>query len=327
MPCYHPLQAYENVHGGSVVWNSNSRSAGCPIKLPCGQCVGCRLERSRQWAVRCMHEAQMFDHNCFITLTYAPEHLPMVFHQPTLVLDHFQKFMKRLRFSANGLTPIVNPYPPSIQEFPVDGSCTYVHWPIRFFHAGEYGEKLGRPHYHACLFNYDFSDKVFLKKSPSGMNLYRSSFLEELWPFGHSSIGSVTFQSAAYVARYIMKKQNGKAAPRHYASINPETGEILSRSPEYTTMSRRPGIGSLWFDKFHSDVFPHDYVIVNGRKCRPPKYYDTKLKAVSPDTFEEILYERFVNSQKYLDNNTPARLAVREEVQLAQLSRLPRKLK
>lgn len=314
MACFHPLKAYQREGGGPVVWDPNSRSAGMPINLPCGQCVGCRLERSRQWAVRCMHEAQMWEYNCFITLTYAPEHLPKIFDTPTLVLSDFQKFMKRLRFSAKGLTPYVNP----------DSSET--EYPIRFFHAGEYGEKFGRPHYHACLFNYDFLDKVYLKKSPSGMDLYRSKLLEELWPFGHSSIGSVTFQSAAYVARYIMKKQNGPCAEKHYRAIDAETGELLHRSPEYTTMSRRPGIGSLWFDKFSSDVYPHDYVIVNGRKCRPPKFYDGRLQAVAPHTFEEIQFERHLKSQKLLDNSTPDRLAVREQVQLAQLNRLPRKL-
>lgn len=314
MPCYHPLKAYQREGGGPVVWDPHSKSAGMPINLPCGQCVGCRLERSRQWAVRCMHEAQMWEHNCFITLTYASEHLPKIFETPTLVLSDFQKFMKRLRFSATGLTSFVNP----------DSGATES--PIRFFHAGEYGEKYGRPHYHACLFNYDFLDKVYLKKSPSGMDLYRSKFLEELWPFGHSSIGSVTFQSAAYVARYIMKKQNGPSAEKHYRAIDVETGELLHRSPEYTTMSRRPGIGSLWFDKFSADVYPHDYVIVNGRKCRPPKFYDGRLQAVSPETFEEIQFERHLKSQKQLDNSTPERLSVREQVQLAQLNRLPRKL-
>lgn len=324
MPCYHPLKAYQREGGGPVVWDPLSRYAGMPINLPCGQCVGCRLERSRQWAVRCMHEAQMYDHNSFITLTYKPECLPMIFNTPTLVLDHFQKFMKRLRFSAKGLTPIVNPYPAS--DFIPDGPCTHVHWPIRFFHAGEYGEKNGRPHYHACLFNYDFPDKYDPFKSPSGQTLYRSKFLEELWPYGFSSIGTVTFQSAAYVARYIMKKQNGKSAEKHYRAIDAETGELLHRSPEYTTMSRRPGIGSLWFDEFSSDVYPHDYVIVNGRKCRPPKFYDARLQAVAPHTFEEIQFERHLKSQKQLDNCTPDRLAVREAVQLSQLKLLPRKL-
>lgn len=124
-----------------------------------------------------------------------------------------------------------------------------------------------------------------------------------------------------------MKKVNGQSADSHYGAAHDlVTGEFLTRSPEYTTMSRRPGIGSLWFDEFNKDVFPHDYVVVNGRRCRPPKYYDAKLKAVSPDTFDEIQHERFLNSQKHLDNNTPERLAVRETVQLAQLRQLKRSL-
>jgi hypothetical protein len=334
MPCFHPLKAGRTSSGAIKILCAAKNYKYIPsdgarfselLDLPCGQCVGCRLAHSKGWAVRCMHEAQMYDNNCFITLTYAPEHLPVINGQPTLVLDHYQKFMKRLRFLAKGLTPIVNPYPSSddICDYPV----TWVHWPIRFFHAGEYGEKNGRPHYHACIFNYDFPDKVKLpRKSPSGMTLYRSAFLEEIWPYGFSSIGTVTFQSAAYVARYIMKKQNGPLSSRAYAAPCPETGEILYRSKEYTTMSRRPGIGSLWFDEYSSDVYPHDYVIVNGRKCRPPKFYDGRLKAVAPDLFEEIRDERAIKLKNNLDNSTPDRLAAREEVQQAQLRRLPRNL-
>src|SRR4051794_29862641 len=101
MPCFRPLKGYRarvtNPDTGkrSIVFNARKGFNDLPVDLPCGQCIGCRLERSRQWAIRCSHEAKLHEENCFITLTYAPEHLPP---GGTLVVKDFQDFMKRLRF-------------------------------------------------------------------------------------------------------------------------------------------------------------------------------------------------------------------------------------
>jgi hypothetical protein len=299
MPCYHPVTAYYskkvNASGKrSLVFDKFRSYDGTPIKISCGQCVGCRLERSRQWAVRCVHEASLHDDNCFITLTYSPEHLP---EYGSLALPDFQKFMKRLRkkFGKN----------------------------IRFFHCGEYGDTYGRPHYHACLFNVDFPDKK-LWKEVNGNRLYTSEILNKLWPYGHSSIGEVTFESAAYVARYIMKKITGKAAKAHYERFDLETGEVVNITPEYTTMSRRPGIGKGWIDKYKSDVYPHDFVVMNKAKMRPPRYYDDQYDAVAPFTMELVKEKRVDDMEKYVDNNTEERLNVRERVQEARLEKLKR---
>lgn len=265
-----------------------------PVTLPCGQCVGCRLERSRQWAMRCYHEASLFEHNCFITLTFNSQHLP---EDMSLDVRDWQLFMKKLRKKY--------------------GSG------IRFFHCGEYGSHKGRPHYHACLFNFDFPDKK-LWQIKNGYPLYRSPSLEELWPYGYSTIGEVTFESAAYVARYIMKKITGEAAEEHYQYVDPETGEIFDRKPEYTTMSRRPGIGKKWFEQFASDVYPSDFVVVNGKKLKPPKYYDGLFEVEDPDAFNKIKGERRKSAKQHIDNNTPERLIIRERVQLNKLARLER---
>lgn len=297
MTCYFPMDAWR-VEGQSrlMFYEPHRQYIREKLQVPCGQCVGCRLERSRQWAIRCIHEAQMHPHNCFITLTYNNEHLP---YPPSLDVRDWQLFMKRLRkrFGKN----------------------------IRFFHCGEYGEQFGRPHYHACLFNFDFPDKTLFKEV-NGNRLYISKALSELWPYGFSTIGDVTFESAAYVARYIMKKVTGKKADEHYEKIDPRTGEIYIAKPEYVTMSRRSGIGASWYDRFSSDVYPNDYVIVRGRKMRPPRYYDNRLKIASPLDFEEIHFQRWENSKIHVDNNTPERLNVRHEVQLARLKKLPRTL-
>jgi hypothetical protein len=192
--------------------------------------------------------------------------------------------------------------------------------------AGEYGENFGRPHFHACIFGFDFHDKKLWKRSPSGSMLYRSSDLEILWPFGYSSIGDVNFESAAYVARYIMKKVTGHNAKDHYKEINPDTGEITTRKPEFNKMSLKPGIGYEWYKKYKTDVYPHDYVIIKGKKVKPPKFYDKKYKTDYPFEFDEILYKREINGKLNSEDNTLERLLVKETVQNAKLQKLKRNL-
>lgn len=293
MPCYHPLKAFRS-QDRTIVFRE-TRNTVESLTLPCGQCVGCRLERSRQWAIRCAHEASLYADNCFITLTFSDEHLP---EDRSVDVRIFQLFMKRLRKQYG------------------DG--------IRFFHCGEYGERFGRPHYHACLFNFDFPDKYFWRISPTKNRLYRSPSLEVLWPFGHCEIGSVTFESAAYVARYVLKKFTGPQADLHYEYIDPLTGQIFDRSPEYVTMSRRPGIGKAWFEKYSSDVFPGDFVVMNGKKVRPPRYYDTQYEILYPFEMEALKHERYVNSLRFLDDNSVDRLRDKEHCQVAKLSFLTR---
>lgn len=306
MACYKPLTAWYSKEinpSGKRGITFNPRQAEQPddeLELPCGQCIGCRLERSRQWAIRCIHEAQLHEDNCFITLTFNPESLAARENPWSLDKTEFQKFMKRLRKHFNPKK-------------------------VRFFHCGEYGEKYGRPHYHAILFGVDFADKQ-LHRVINGHRLYVSETLEKLWPYGYSSIGNVTFESAAYVARYILKKVNGEQAEEHYTVIDPETGELLPIEPEYTTMSRRPGIAAEWFEKYHTDVYPSDYITVRGVKMRPPKFYDKLNATTRPYEMEDIKNERIEKARQYNENNTPERLAVREQVQKHKLKKLPRNL-
>lgn len=254
------------------------------IKLPCGRCIGCRLERSRQWAMRCVHEASLYERNCFITLTFAPEHLPK---SGSLDKRDFQLFMKRLRKR---------------------------HGPgARYFHCGEYGEKMGRPHYHACLFNFDFADRE-LWSVRDGVRLFTSKDLSELWPFGFSTIGDVTFESAAYVARYVTKKITGETADAHYKG----------RLPEYTTMSRRPGIGRAWIEKYTGDVYPHDRVVLRGREMRPPKFYDSIFELANPEAFDDVKEQRKRDTVLVATDNTYDRLRVREKHQHLRFEKLKR---
>lgn len=273
----------------------HSAGFGPPISLACGQCIGCRLERSRQWAMRCVYEAQLHDENCFVTLTYADEFIPP---DGSLVKADFQKFMKRLR-----------------KRFPERK--------MKYFHCGEYGERLQRPHYHACLFGFDFPDKEFFKFSESGERLYVSEILASLWRVGHCLLGAVTFESSAYVARYCLKKITGDAADEHYQRVT-EFGELVKVEPEYVTMSRRPGIAAEWFDKFSSDVYPDDFCVVRGMKMPPPRFFDNRYELMDPGGLAELKAKRVERAKARAADSTPERLRVRETVKRAQLKFLNR---
>jgi len=277
VPCYHPIDGFRGADGSLVF--SRSKGTGLPMRVPCGRCIGCRLERSRQWAVRCMHEASLHDQNSFVTLTYDDDHLPP---GASLRKADFQKFMKRLRKRVGR---------------------------VRFFHCGEYGEELLRPHYHALLFGYDFGDKT-LWAERGGNPTFRSVELESLWPVGHSEIGAVTFESAAYVARYCLKKVSGKLAAAHYERVDVESGELFQAEPEYATMSRRPGIGRGWIEKFSSDVYPSDELVIRGHASKPPRYYDTFFAEQDPEGFSRIKLDR-ARGRNHSDE-TSERLSVRE---------------
>ncbi len=296
MPCFKPLKGFRSPSGALVF--GRQQSIGLGMSVPCGQCVGCRLERSRQWAVRCMHEASLHEDNCFLTLTYSDENLP---EYGSLVKSDFQKFVKRMR----------------------------KRFAFRYFHCGEYGEETKRPHYHALLFGFDFPDKVPWRES-KGYKIWRSPILEEMWSQGNSEIGTASFESAAYVARYCVKTLQNlrfrqgdrdsyvEALDREYSRVDEETGEIVIVAPEYTTMSRRPGIGSRWFEKFGTEVYPSDEVLVRGRSCKPPRFYDELQRREDAVCFEGVRRARSL--ARRLEDQTPERLRVREVCAEARLS-------
>lgn len=186
--------------------------------------------------------------------------------------------------------------------------------------CGEYGSEEGRPHFHACVFGYDFPDKVYWKTCGSESKLFRSQILEELWPYGFSSVGDLTFESAAYVARYCLKKVTGKEAEAHYRRMDVQTGELYSITPEFTRMSLKPGIGANWYRKFRTDVFPNDYVIVNGKKVKPPRYYDQLFGKDAPFEFDALAFDRELLARDRADDNTAERMAVKDTVAKAGLA-------
>lgn len=331
MPCYYPIDVEycppSIVSGTDGIVRFNAHLEECNLKLPCGQCIGCRDRRARDWALRCMHEASLYSRNCFITLTYNAEHLPVFGESkvPTLFYPDFQQFMKRLLEARKGVDEVKHP---KFGQFDKKHNRFYPEFyrPIRFYMCGEYGSDFGRPHFHALLFNFDFDDKYVFKRTPAGELIYRSPFLESLWPNGYSSIGELTFNSAAYVARYIDSKVTGDAADDHYAWVDPATGEVFWRQPEFNRMSLKPGLGSGWYDKFSGDVFPHDYVISNGKKLPVPRYYFKLYKCTNPFDSDAVSHERYEKSRLLLDDNSKERLDVRRRVHLIRKSRLKRVL-
>jgi hypothetical protein len=301
MPCYHPITGYPR-HGGGITWNPREALIlQNSMTVPCGQCMGCRIDKKRQWATRIVHEASLYKQNSFITLTYDEQHIPPT---GTLVKEHFQKFIKALR-----------DYNPQKT--------------IRYFHCGEYGEQSFRPHYHAILFNHDFPDKVKLDYKH---NLYTSEQLSKHWlDKGYVTTGDVTLESAAYVAGYVQKKVNGRQQEQHYRrykDLDRSTGELIEPyqlEPEYATMSRRPGIAADWFKKYHKDTYK-DFITINGKKQKIPKYYDTKLYEMHPELSDAIKAKRKQLALSRADDFTPERLATMEACMKDRMSKFKRKL-
>lgn len=289
MTCFRPLSAFRRPGGEVCI---GVAPADCwHMELPCGKCIGCRMERKRQWTLRIIHEAQLYDANSFVTLTYSELSLP---ESLSLEYRDFQGFMKRLRRRCVGVSTIS------------DGRK-----PIRFFVAGEYGGLTKRPHYHAILFNCDFPDK-----QPLMNGTFRSAKCEDIWKRGNVVIGAVTSASAAYVAGYAAKKVYGQAAAEFYEDVvNVRTGELSCRRPEFVQMSRDPGIGREWFARFASDVFPNDGVYVEGgQRYKVPRYYlDLYKREADAGEVEEIMYKRYVRAAGKRADNTPERRAVHDE--------------
>lgn len=296
------------------------------MEVACGQCLGCRLDRSRMWAMRIVHESTLYETgngNCFITLTYRdPEicstqelldgkHIPADW---SLRKTDFQKFMKRLRKARPGAK-------------------------LKYFHCGEYSNtcrhgldletvkcplcNVGRPHYHAILFNCSFVDLEPYGQTPDGRTLYMSPELEKIWGFGIVDVSEVNWQSAAYVSRYCLKKVNGLNQQDHYSTVEHD-GTITFLDPEYATMSN--GIGSEWYEKYAEDLWPSDEVPVPGHGVvkKVPRYYEEKLKAIDADLHEYIKEKRIKFRTENAHEYTAERLHSKYRVKQAQTKNLKR---
>lgn len=261
------------------------------LELPCGQCVGCRAQRAADWAIRCVNEASVHAENSFVTLTYNDEFLPK---DGGLRVEDLQRFFKRVRRRVGR---------------------------VRYFACGEYGDQNGRPHFHACVFGHGFfGDRTRLDRP--GKPLFQSRQLDELWsdpasdrPLGFASVGALEYESAAYVARYVMKKLTGKRSE--------EYGE---RRPPFVVMSLKPGIGASWFTKYQADVFPSDEIVHDGRRHRVPRYYDQLFEASDAEAMARIKMKRAAAAHSHSEDQTYGRLRAREGVAEARARAFGRKV-
>lgn len=266
MPCFHPIPAWRSQeltkNGKRGVTFSRRNGTPRELEIPCGQCIGCRLEKARQWAMRIEHERKLHGNSAFITLTYDDANVPA---NGSLRPKDFTDFMKRLR---------------------------HHHGELRYFQCGEYGETTKRPHHHAVVFGYWPSDGRLLNRLSKDNPLWTSPELERIWGHGQVSYGAVTFESASYVAGYVTKKITGPRAEAHYQG----------RVPEYATMSRRPGIGRGAFELYHQEIYQDDFVVMNGVPMKPPRYYDRVLEKQDPAKMEAIRFDRVRESKRSKDN-------------------------
>jgi len=322
MKCTSPLTGWRskwvNPKSGkrSITFSPNEGYKDMEVTVRCGRCHGCRLHHSKEWAIRCVHESQMHQENSFITLTYSPENLPT---DHSIHKEELQKFFKRLRKNTG-------------KRF-------------KYFACGEYGDQSSRPHYHAILFGMAFyEDRYLHTKTRNGDLLYRSPTLEKAWPLGHSLIGEMTFQSAAYVARYVMKKRKGdddaidpktgKTNKEHYMVADPDTGEIFEVQPEFCLASRgsgkkddpilwRYGLGRAWLETYKSDT-DKDFITVNQNKVSLPRYYDNVLAV--EDELAMMARKRKRKKNIKEEDNTYQRLSVIDKCQKAKTENLKRNL-
>jgi len=305
MPCYFPSQALMNddvdengVLKKRLVFLNDSgkpdeywkeRFGDRFVRLPCGKCVGCMDMRARSWATRCMNEASLHEQNCFVTLTYADEYLPL---DGKLCLRDVQLFLKRLRkcYGAG----------------------------IRYFLCGEYGPNGDRPHYHLVVFGFDFPDKRPVKLLVHDWKQFSSESLDKLWGQGFTSVGPVTLESVRYVTRYCLKKASEVIGECLQVSRPASDNE----RPMLCTMSRRPGIGKKWIDKFYKDAYPSDFLIEAGRKVRVPRFYDVVYGKMPNNCLEDIKLKRIEKGAKHVESRD--RLMVKMRVLQSKLNRLRR---
>ena len=323
MPCNAPRRAWRGGNrkpGGNlgVTFNRSDRAYGAEeIPLPCGQCMGCRIDKARNWTIRICHESMMHDDNCFVTLTLSDEHVPL---GGTLVKSHLQKFVRKLReITKQDRTRIE------------DGE--EVEEPIRYYGIGEYGDLNKRPHYHICLFNYDFPDKQ-LATVRNGNAVYNSEILRRAWTqdgcldqLGYSETTDLTEQSAQYVARYVQKKITGPLAEEHYLRADPRDMTEWRVLEEFAIMSLKPGIGYDWLESYCDDIYPGDKVIINGKeKGKPPPYYDRMVEELVPHLIWDMKAARKERAKKHAKELTKKRLATRERCQQLNAARQIRQL-
>lgn len=293
MACFKPIGAFYSKNADKKIqFKPHSDTAGERINLPCGRCIGCRIDYVYEWVPRILHECSLHENNQFVSATYSPEFLPKMgdLHYPDM-----QDFYQKIRDNIG---------------------------PFRYFTCAEYGSKdrTFRPHYHSVMFGLQLDDLKQRKKNNNGDPLYESETLTQLWGRGNVIIGAVTPSSAAYVASYHLKSTDAKHDDA-YQIRDFETGEILYQYQKpFVRMSKgsgsgKGGIGAAWYSQFKDDAFPKGYVTHQGRKFRTPDYYMRLLEADDPELYAKLKLQQraWTKTKEAQIKNSDRALARREK--------------
>lgn len=270
------------------------------INLPCGVCFGCRMDNSRMWSLRMMHEAKFSSSSYFVTLTYRPEALPLY---GNLNYDHLEKFWKKAR-----------------HEFAFDGTK------LGYFACGEYGDKSLRPHYHFAGFDWNITDLRLFKETDHGP-YFLSDHLADVWGHGNVIVAQLDWMTAAYCARYVTKKMRGKNLrflPDECA--DPVTGEVPSFKVERAFQSQ--GIGLRWYEANADEVWNLDGCLYNNQyMVTPPRYYFKQLEKHDPERAAIVKLKRIAEHPfEFIDIEKDRELLYQMEARRLQLATLKREL-
>lgn len=269
------------------------------LNLPCGVCFGCRMDNSRMWSLRLMHEGKFSSSSYFVTLTYRPEDMPLY---GDLNYEHLELFWKKARHRFQGDVP------------------------FRYFACGEYGDKTLRPHYHFAAFDFNLTDLRLFKNTDHGP-YFLSDELADCWEHGHVIVAQLDWMTAAYIARYVTKKMRGKNV-RFYPDecADPETGEIPSFCVERAFQSK--GLGLRWYEAHKDEVWNLDGCLyANKYMVSPPRYYFKQLEKADPDKALAIKQKRLVEHPfEYIDPEKDRELLYQMEARRLQMSVLKREL-
>lgn len=346
MPCYHPYIRIENrtkpykTQKGTIAYKTTIERANDITSrieelrhhgnykyqvIPCGNCIGCRLEYSREWANRGYLEAKCYKNNYFVTITYNEENIKTNEEiidrdgitytndgewKGTLVPKDLTDFIKRLR---------------RIMEREYNQKSG-----IRYMACGEYGEQNERPHYHIIFFNLNLpTDSFYNPKIINEEIYYQNKIIEKAWKKGISNISEASWNNIAYTARYITKKLKGKGAEEYYATKGQEK--------EFLRVSRMPGIGKPYYDKYKKEIYQNDEIIIKNKEgvisCKPPHYFDDLYEKEQPERMKKIKRKREKeqrNREKIKDEKTSKtriqQLEVEERTKIMQGKQLRRSM-
>jgi len=280
--CYHPSRVTIGRKSGVLC----GRKVLDRVRVPCGHCLGCRTDQARGWAVRMVHEGDVAGPAWMVTLTYSPEKVP---EYGSLLPRDATLFIKRARASWGSR--------------------------LSYYLCGEYGELSERPHYHMVLYGLPFMDREWIADR-HGAPVYRSDQLEGWWQNGICEFTGLTYGAARYVAAYVRKKVRQRDSPEHYERVDPDTGELVGIGREFGRMSRRPALGRRWIERYWRDVYPRDFVVMDGHELKPPRYYDKWMETNHPGVMMAVKEKRLLEAVERGDRE----LAASEKVHRAKVA-------